>query len=361
MIIGIDISSLPYGTGVSEYTKQLVLNLLALDQKNKYKLFFGSLRQKVPINFLETVKKYPNCQIISYPLPPSLLHILWNKLHIFPIELLVGLCDIFHTSDWTQPPTKKSKTISTVHDLTPLLYPSWHHKKTISAHSLKLKLALRENSGLIFVSNNTKNDFSKLFPHTHSQNTTIYEASNSNYKPIKKPKGDYILATGTREPRKNLKNVLLAFSKIYNNYPKLKLKIVGKYGWGDDIKPQKNVEILGYVTNKQLIALHQNAFCLVYPSLYEGFGLPVLNSMSCGVPVITSNTSSLPEITQNSGILVDPTKPIEIQKAIIRLLSNPSLHKKLSKQGLLSSRKFSWQKTAQQTLRFYNQVYSNKS
>jgi len=106
MIIGLDISSIPYGTGVSNYTQNLVLNLLQSDTKNTYKLFYSSLRQNLPADFLQELKKYKNYKLYLYRFPPTILSILWNKLHILSIEHLIGQCDIFHCSDWTQPPTQ---------------------------------------------------------------------------------------------------------------------------------------------------------------------------------------------------------------------------------------------------------------
>jgi len=353
MIIGIDISTIPYGTGVSEYTKQLVLNLLEVDKENTYKLFFGSLRQKLSSDLLNKIKKYKNCQIYSYPLPPKLLNILWNKLHILPIELLIGGCHVFHTSDWTQPPTKKAKTVATIHDLTPFLHPQWQDNSIIEAHTNKIKRAIQDKANFISVSKNTQDDFLNIYK---KKSTLIYEAVDEKYTPTSNPNKDYYFAQGTREPRKNLKNIILAFEKLNKKYPGTKLKIAGKYGWGADIKSVKNVEILGYVTDTELLTLHQNALCLVYPSLYEGFGLPILKSLSCNVPVITSKTSSLPEVAGDAGLLVDPISFQDIYKAMEQILIDKEKYSNLQKNCLSQAKKFSWTKTAKQTLVFYKSL-----
>lgn len=356
MIIGIDISSIPYGTGVSEYTRQLALNLLSIDSNNQYKLFFGSLRQKLPPSFLGQIKKYTNCKLYSYPLPPTLLNLLWNKLHILPIECLIGSCDIFHTSDWTQPPAKRANTVATIHDLTPLLFPKWHHPKTVSAHKNKISRLLQDSANLIFVSKSTQSDFLKLFPDYSGKNVQIYEAADADFIPTPKPDLNYFLTVGTREPRKNLTNVFKAFKSLRQDYPNAKLKVAGKYGWGEDVAPIDGVKILGYVPRKKLIKLHQNALALVYPSLYEGFGLPILSSLSCGVPVVTSNLSSLPEIAGNAALFIDPTKPNAIKNAMHQILSSKDLYQKLKKESLLQAKKFSWKKTAKSTLEFYKKL-----
>jgi glycosyltransferase involved in cell wall biosynthesis len=207
------------------------------------------------------------------------------------------------------------------------------------------------------VSKNTQKDFKKLF---NQDSAVIYEAAGLDYKPIAKPTANYFLAQGTREPRKNLTTVLLAFERFYQKHPNISLKIAGKYGWGQDIKPTNGVEVLGYVSDQQLLSLHQNALALVYPSLYEGFGLPILKSLGCGVPVITSNTSSLPEVTGSGGILVDPTSPENIRLAMESMLK-PTLYQKLKKGAVSQAKKFSWSQTAQATLNLYQNIYDHRN
>lgn len=363
MIIGIDISSIPYGTGVSNYTLNLVKNLLEIDTKNTYKLFFSSLR--LPLS-----KEFKDLPIYSYKIPISILEFFWNRLQVFPIEYFIGKCDIFHTSDWTQPPTIKAKTITTVHDLAPFINHSWSHPKIISAHQRKLFLASNKCTGFICVSQNTKNDLLRFFPRIDPRKITIIpEAAEDKYAdflklpPVTQKKqilqikkkyhlDNYFLAQGTREPRKNLARLIMAFPKN----SKFQLAIAGKYGWGEDINSPSSVKILGYIPEEDMVPLLAGAYCLIYPSLYEGFGLPVLKAMSLGIPVITSNTSSLPEITKNCAILINPESTEDIKQAIVRIANSETLYEKLSKKSLLQSKKFSWTKTAHDTLAFYEKI-----
>jgi len=376
MIIGIDVSSIAYQTGVSNYTLNLVRNLINLDKSNHYKLFYSSLRLPLPKE-IEELRLKSNVTIYHFHLPPTLLQILWNQFHLFPIELFIGKCDIFHTSDWTQPPTIKAKTITTVHDLTPFLHPEWHHPKVIQAHKNKMYWAVKKCAKFICVSQNTFNDLIKLFPKIDkSKIEVIYEAAENKYglfsklspeektkkiNSIKKQYGldDFILAQGTREPRKNLPRLIEAFTQFKNKYPKTKIElaITGKYGWGEDIKTHDpNVKVLGFIPEKDIVTLHAASLCLAYPSLYEGFGLPIVKSFKVGTPVITSNNSSLAEISQNAAILVDPTSVEDIKKAIEKLVHSQKLRSELSQKGLKVSQQFSWTKTAQQTLQVYNQL-----
>jgi glycosyltransferase involved in cell wall biosynthesis len=376
MIIGIDISSIPYGTGVSDYTLNLIRNLVKIDNQNTYKFFYSSLRLPLPSEIKILAKNHPNIKIYHYRIPPTFLQILWNQLHIIPIEFFIGRCDVFHTSDWTQPPTIKSKTITTIHDLIPFINPQWHHPKVIKAHTNKMYWASKKCQALICVSQNTKNDLLKLFPKINPEKIhVVYEAAEEKYSKFLKLSNinqqkekdnikkiyelnDFILVQGTREPRKNIKNIIEAFNLFKINHPKdnTDLAITGKYGWGDDFNcsKNKNIKILGFIPEKDMVAIHATALCLLYPSLYEGFGLPLVKSMSVGTPIITSNLSCLPEIAQKSAILVDPTSPKDISLAIEKIIKSKNLQKKLSKIGILRSKDFSWQKTAKETLNIYN-------
>lgn len=376
-IIGIDVSATAYGTGVSNYTINLVRHLIKNDQLNTYKLFFSILRQPLPREIAE-LSKYKNVKIYRYRFPPTLLAILWNQLHIFPIELFIGKCDIFHTSDWTQPPTLKAKTITTVHDLTPFLNPQWLHSKIVSTHLKKMYWAKKECSHFICVSQNTKNDLLKLFPEIKPERcSVVYEAAEDKYGLFLKQKTEiqnrkkmaiekqyglkkYILSQGTREPRKNLTNLISAFNLYIQKHPKCRteLAITGKYGWGNDVLHLKNssIKILGYIPEKDMVALHASALFLAYPSLYEGFGLPIIKSMKVGVPVLTSNVSSMPEVVGKSGILVNPHSIESIYLGLKKLISSSTLRKQLSDKALQFSANFSWDRTAQNTLDIYNKL-----
>jgi glycosyltransferase involved in cell wall biosynthesis len=370
MIIGIDVSAIPYGTGVSNYTLNLVRHLLRLDKTNTYKLFYSSLRQPLPQEINElTARK--NVIIYHFRLPPTFLEFIWNQLYLLPIEVLIGKCDIFHTWDWYQPPSFKAKIVTTVHDLVPFLYPQWQHQKTISVFNRKFIQATKHPTHFISVSQNTKTDLLKLFPQINTKNiTVIYEAAEDKYHPqpqakitkVKKIYGldSFVLAQGTREPRKNLHRLIKAFINFKKHHPhtKTELAITGKYGWGNDITHPKHpyIKILGYIPEKDMPSLHAAAICLAYPSLYEGFGLPLVKSLKVGTPVITSNISSLPEVVGKAGILINPTSTAQITKAITEIVTKPSLRQLLKTKGFTQSKKFSWTKVARQTLSLYQSL-----
>lgn len=180
-----------------------------------------------------------------------------------------------------------------------------------------------------------------------------------------KIEGDYILFVGTLQPRKNIVRLIEAFSTLG---PKLyTLVVVGKPGWlyeeiyeaPKKFKVEDRVKFLDYVPDEDLPALYQNALCFVLPSLYEGFGLPVLEAMHYGCPVVTSNVSSLPEAAGDAAIMVDPESTESIKEGIEKVLGDKSLREKLVKKGYEQVKKFSWEKCARETLKVLEEVTAN--
>jgi glycosyltransferase involved in cell wall biosynthesis len=191
----------------------------------------------------------------------------------------------------------------------------------------------------------------------------VYEACNGTYNirhttydidKIKKKygiRGDYILAVGTREPRKNLQRVLEALNILVSQYPSISLVVAGKFGWGQEIS---NFQLLGYVPKEDLACLYAGAEVFVYPSLYEGFGLPILEAMSSGCPVVTSNVSSMPEVAGEAAVLVNPKSVKEIAGGIKRAMKERT---ELIKKGFARVKEFSWEKTARETLGVYQEAF----
>lgn len=376
MVIGIDISSTIYGTGVSNYTDNLVKGLIKQGKHHQFKLFFSSLRGPLP-EFYNQLSKLPNIKIYKYKLPPLLLDILWNRFHILPIELFIGKCDVFHCSDWTQPPVFKAKLITTIHDLVPFIYPNWSHPKIIATHLRKMKFAVLECHHFICVSQNTKNDLLKVFPQINPNKcSVIYEAAEKKYSDFmklsksiqdkKKSKiknlhdlDKFILVQGTNEPRKNLINLSIAFEKYIKLNPKSKIimAITGKKGWGQVIQSKSpKIKILGYIPEKDMVSLHASAIILANTSFYEGFGLPNIKSLTVGVPVLTSINSSLSEISGNAAILIDPSSIQSIYLGLKKILNNSQLRTRLSQKAITQSKGFSWEITAKKTLDIYKSL-----
>ncbi len=400
MRIGIDISQIVYGTGVSNYTRLLVENLVKVDRKNQYVLFGASLRQFAKLRqFKEEVADYPNVEFKLLRLPLALLNFLWNRLHVFPIERFIGEVDVFHSSDWVQPPVKSSvtKKVTTVHDLIVYLFPSSLHPKIVSTQKRRLALVKKEADSIIADSQTTKEDLVKFLEIPQEKITVVYLAPSPEFKPkdddkiaqvlekykIKKP---YILSVATQEPRKNIQTLLDAFGEITKTRTNVILVLTGKYGWGPGLRVSGNIrrpqsatasvrlksqsdsggdfggQVIwtGYVSQDDLITLYSGCRVFVYPSLYEGFGLPILEAMAAGSPVVTSNNSSMVEVAKDVAILVDPRSQGQIKKAIELVLDlNLENYQKMVRASLDRARQFSSTKTARETLKVYEELVRN--
>ena len=174
MKIGIDISQIVYqGTGVARYTQRLIESLLKVDKENEYVLFFSSLRRKLSTFFIKKITS-PRVKIKQFKLPPALLDFLWNRLHVFPIERFIGRVDIFWSSDWTQPPAQKAKLVTTVHDLTPWLYPKTLHPKIVAVHKRRMKWVKKECDLIICDSQATKEDIIRIWQIPKEKLKVIY-------------------------------------------------------------------------------------------------------------------------------------------------------------------------------------------
>ncbi|MBI2327782.1 glycosyltransferase family 4 protein [Candidatus Curtissbacteria bacterium] len=374
MRIGIDISQVVHGTGVSGYTSQLVENLAKIDKKNQYILFGASARAIGKFNDLkEKLKDHPNFRFKIVPIPPTILEILWNRLHILPVEKFIGQVDIFHSSDWTQPKIQSqvTKKVTTVHDLVVYLFPSSVHPKIIAVQKRRLNLVKKEVDIILADSQTTKVDLVKFLQVKEEKIKVVYLAASGEFKPqdedqisqilqkykIKKP---YLLSVGTHEPRKNIQKLLDVFELIVQKNPGFSLVLVGKYGWGPNLEGYhtgENVIWTSFVPKEDLISLYSGCRVFVYPSLYEGFGLPVLEAMACGAPVVTSNNSSMAEIARDAAILVDPRNETQLQRAIEMVLSlNLENYQKMVRASLDRARRYSWIKTARETLKVYEEV-----
>jgi len=361
MKIAIDVSSIIYGTGVSVYTKNLVENLLKVDKENHYILFGGSLRRfhelKNEISRLTSKRKnFVSKKIFS--IPPTLADLFWNKFHIIPIERLIGKVDVFHSSDWTQPPSS-AFNVTTIHDLVPIKFPELSDSKIVSAHKARIKWILKEVDRVIVPSQATAYDVEKLkikrqkiriIP--EAPDPSFRKVPDSEVKRIKKRykiKGNYLLVVGV-SPRKNTQRIINAFEKI-SKETKLKLVIVG-YKYSDFTKT-KDVIFLGHIPQIDLPILYSGARALVYPSLYEGFGLPILEAFACKTPVVTSNLGSMKEVAQDAAVLVNPFDENSIAEGILEAIEDRG---DLVKRGSKRLRLYSWKVTALKTLEVYSEA-----
>jgi len=257
----------------------------------------------------------------------------------------------------------KTKKVTFIHDLTPIQFPKFHSRSSTLAHKFLMPSVINNADKILTNSKYSESIIQKLFPISKdktavtylaakkfTKNSISFEALQEKYK----TGSSYLLFTGTIEPRKNLKKLLLAFENLeLANKPKLLL--AGKKGWIDDatykmINQNKNVIELGYISDDELAVFYKNAIAFIFPSLYEGFGIPVLEAMQNNCPVLCSNTSVLPEITEDAALLFDPNNEIEIKQCIESVIHDKELRNNLIQKGKERVKFFIWQKTAKDTL-----------
>ncbi|MCF7861670.1 glycosyltransferase family 4 protein [Candidatus Woesearchaeota archaeon] len=345
MKLGIDCEILKNrNTGVENYTKELIrsvrdLNpILIYDEKYKesFKPYKNYSKYKIPSRL-----KFPGSRTLYNLIsPPKLPDI--DIIHLPTV----------HSPFFSKP--KKFKIALTVHDLTPLVRPEWHNVQRNLFFRIFLGHLFRIADHIICVSNTTLYDLIHYFPYTKNKSQVVHSGVSDQFRKQKQDQeilakykifNPYILYVGTLEPRKNLIRTIKAYQR---SGIKEKLVIVGPRGWKDnpiikEIKAMGNKVILtGFVDQSDLPQLYSSAKLFIYPSLYEGFGFPVIEAMKCGTPVITSDISSTKEIAQGAALLVDPYKTDSISRAMKKLISDENLQKELSKKGLDHSKKYNW-------------------
>ena len=342
MRIGIDISQIVYQTGVSNYTKNLVAKILEIDKKNEYVLFGSSLRW---------------AQKGFWRIPPTVLEFLWNRLHVLPIETFTGKLHIYHSSDWTQAPSK-AKIIAPIYDMVVYKYPETSHPSIVATQKRRMEWVKREADIVVTISESSKRDINEILGIPLEKIKVIYPSISDEFKSLKslKVQKSYFLAVGTREPRKNFNRLIEAFNKA--NLKDTELWIVGKPRWGKE-NLSNNIKVLGFVDQSKMPELYANAKAFVYPSLYEGFGIPILEAMACGCPVITSNVSSMPEAGGEAAIYVDPLSVDDISKKLKFVMDSGSTAG-MTKKGLEQVERFSWEKSAQEMIKIYEELYSSR-
>lgn len=361
MLVGIDASQATRKkkTGIEYLASQLILNLKNFDDKNSYLLFSNS---RLSDDF-----KSKNFKPIFLPFRKF-----WHKFRL-PLALLKYKPNVFLEIGYMVPNFAPKKTVCFVHDLASLVFPQAYSKKDRAILDVSFKRATKA-AAIVFISQNTKKDFLKNFPQFKGKSYVIYPGyDDSLYQKIIKPKKilslneDYILYLGRLEKRKNIINLIKAY-KIFRVKYKLnhKLILAGKEGYGfNEIEAEINkldnrfkndIIMPGYIAEENLPHLYSNASVFVFPSFYEGFGIPILETMACGTPVVCSNSSSIPEAGGEAAKYFDPNNPSEIADSIYTVLTNPEIRSKMITDGFNQAKKFSYKKMAKEVLEVINSL-----
>lgn len=364
MKVGVDLRHLQEGinTGIGQYSYNLLRNLIPMDSSIEYHLFYNAFKP-----FKGMVSYFPFKNVIwhTFDFSNKILNLSLLFLGFPRLDALIGGVDVWLSLNFSYLSVSSSvKHILVVHDISFKVNPGYFTFKQNLWHSLVRPKHLCKNADLIIaVSESTKQDLMDLYRidpgkiEVVYEGTTLEEPRTDKFRGVSLPK-PYVLFLGTIEPRKNVLGVVEAFN-ILRSKVDASLLIAGKWGWKfSDVKKaieespyKEQIHVLGEVTSEEKAILYKNADVFVFPSFYEGFGLPVLEAMSFGVPVVLSANSSLMEIGGNACVYVNAFNVLEIAKACEEILLNGDLRKRLSIASIAQASKFSWEKAAQLMLR----------
>ncbi len=363
--------------GIGRYAHELLAALTRIDRANTYRVFHNQLafneRVDAPLDPLPRT-------VIPLTAKPWRMSVLLADFLRVPMDRWIPGIDVFHGTDHLLPPLRRARTVFTLHDLIFKFFPEYHLPLNRAFLGLMLPRFLRRADAIIAVSECTKRDAIRLYHLPPEKITVIYEGVDTALRPvedknlIEQPRARYahgqpfVLYLGTIEPRKNLIALIDAVRALRARGLPHRLLIAGRKGWlyqatFDHVTRtgmSEAVVFLDYVPDAELPALFAACDAFVFPSLYEGFGLPPLEAMACGAPVVCSNTSSLPEVVGEAAVLFDPRDVGEIAGAIERVVSDVALRDELRAKGIAQAAKFSWERAARETLAVYERVTKSK-
>ena len=374
MHIAIDAHSVGAGLAGNEtYAANLVEALAEVDQESRYTVYVtrpaGVERFDGRWENVRVRKTLPHAPLVRVPFTLS------AELRRRPVDLL-------HVQ-YTAPPLAPCPVVATVHDLSFEHLPETFKRRSWMQLRLTVRRTARRAAHLIAPSEFTRRDLIETYRLDPERVTAIPLAASPRFRPVEDAEevgrarrrygvgGEYVLAVGSIQPRKNLARLVRAYSLLRrergrSNLPQLVL--VGRQAWlyGETLKAIEeegvggSVILTGYVSEGDLPALYSGALCFVYPSYFEGFGLPPLEAMSCGAPVLTGNLTSLPEVVGDAGLAVDPFDEGALARALAKLIDDDALRAELRARGLQRARSFHWRDTARMTLQVYRRVMSDE-
>ncbi len=358
--------------GIGRYTRQLLAALAALKDDTLYRLFYcagGRMEGELPsLDQRFTVR----------PLPVSdrIVNLVWQRARLpLPVQAIVGKFDLFHSPDFTLPPVRRKPTVLTIHDLAFMVMPQCAYPSLSAYLTEVVPRSARRASHIIAVSEQTRLDLIERLSISPERITTVPEAAGPEFQPAQDShaavgavralgiEGPYILSVGTLEPRKNYVRLLEAYAILRGAGVSHRLVIAGARGWLFDpiFTRLDQLDLHDHVTflrpdERSLLALYQSASVCVFPTLYEGFGIPPLEALACGAPTACSSAASLSEVVGDAALLFDPLNVDEMAHCVQRLLEDAPLGAVLRERGLQRAARFSWQQTAVETLEVYGRV-----
>jgi glycosyltransferase involved in cell wall biosynthesis len=367
MNIAVMLRTLEEKQGIGIYARNLTSSLLDIDRENSYFFLYAS---KAHLGSFQTHRNFREVVINSKS------KFLWDQFHV-PHFAKKNKIDLIFNTKFSVPLLTSSKTVMTLHGSEWYVYPQFYSTLDIFYNKFFLPLYCKKASAISSVSQVTADDMVKYAKFDAKKVFVVQSAMDSRFRPIKdirvlshyKIKYDlpdrYILFVGKLYPGKNFSSIVKAFKRIKDevDFP-LKLVSVGDLRWKyerdfREIKSlglDSDIYFTGWVEQDDLPAIYCLADVFLFPSLYEGFGIPILEAMACGCPVVTSNTGACPEVAGNSAVFVDPKNINSIANGVLSVLKDDSLREKMVAQGFKEVRRFGWQKAARETLSLFHSV-----
>jgi len=357
IVVDVTPLSLPR-TGIGNYTVGMLGGLVeAAEGKHEVVAFSvsgprGARRIREALTSLDVDRR----QLV---VPPSshTWRTAWSRLGLPRVERLVGRLDVFHFSDWMYPSQRSGLRTTTVYDLSPLHHPEWVAPLTRRMHGRKYANAARTCDLVFAISGFTADDVSETLGVPRDRIPVAYPGVHPRYTP-EGERADlgspYVLAVATLEPRKNLETLVAAFALVRNRRPDLQLVVAGApVHWAEHKLSGEGVTALGFVEDERLPALYRGAEVFAYPSLFEGFGIPVVDAMASGTPVVASSHPSLDEAAGDAAVRADPKRPEALTSAIERGIAE---RESLVPRGLEHARRFTWRACGEAHLHGFSTV-----
>jgi glycosyltransferase involved in cell wall biosynthesis len=382
----VTIDTTPIGyrpTGVAFYIINLISALNILQEEENFKL--EVVYQPSFKNWILNNRNIPEClernfSLTFLPLPVRITNLILKlnfRSSLSYFEKYFGYPNILHGTNFSVYPCKHSLKVMTIYDLTFIKYQNYTDS-VVKNYLEKVQRCLHWTDLVLTISESSKKDIIDYLQVNPEKIyvTPLASQYSSNYLPKETPQElkhhtsydfskPYLLFVSTIEPRKNINAIISAFNFLKKRYKiEHQLVLIGKKGWNYEPiftaienSPWKNeIHHLDYLSNELVALFYSKADVFLYPSHYEGFGLPVLEAMTLGTPVITSNTSSIPEVTGNAAILIDPDDYNQLAEAILQVISNSQLRQNLINKGKIRADLFSWERTAKETLKAYRSI-----
>lgn len=377
MAIYLDISAaILQRAGLARYAEGLARALLIHHgQKYRFGFFYNGADKRAISSVLPDMPADMPVRSVRAGYKPWRMAVWLGQLLHAGFNRLIPDAQLFHATEHLLMPLRDIPTVLTVHDLVYYLFPAYHKRLNYWFLNAAMPLFVRRASALIAISESTKRDLMRIYGVAEEKITVVYEAASPIFRPatpeqvaeVKRRYGlpeRYLLALGTIEPRKNLIRLLGALRLLRQKDPELSLVIVGSAGWLyqdffqalEKLDDPKAVLLSGYVPDEDLPAVISGAAAYVLASLYEGFGLPILEAMACGTPVVCSNTSSMPELGGDAARYFNPQDTWDMAAAIGAVLEDADLRAEMRQRGIAQAARFSWQRTAIETIAVYERL-----